>query len=113
MPYSVRLKEDVAADGDHGAAGGVGRAIDSRDFGTMRLTLDVTKAEGEEPTLDVAIDTAEQASGPWAELGTLTQATAIGSERVVVVGCDRFVRARWEIGGTSPAFRFSILGEGV
>lgn len=94
-------------------ATGSGTAVALGDLGTMRLVFDVTAAAGGTPTLDVTVETSYDGSTGWRSLGTFAQKTAAGTERKSFAGCDRFVRATWTIGGTTPSFTFSITGEAV
>ncbi len=50
----------------------------------------------------------------WRSLGSAyTQATGVTSQRIVVGGTDRWVRASYTIGGTTPSFTWSLVGEAV
>lgn len=70
--------------------------------------LHVTAASGTTPTLDVKIQDSVDNS-IFADLITFTQATVATSERQNVAGTvDQFVRAVWTVGGTTPAFTFSV-----
>ncbi|MBK8994629.1 MAG: hypothetical protein IPM35_02610 [Myxococcales bacterium] len=124
--YTVRFYESRGAKDDLGnpteplsdptpdlAAGQVLGIIEADRFAALRLDLEVTMATGTDPTLDVTLEHGPTAAGPWTALDAFTQATAEGSERLVVGPCDRFVRAVAAIGGTGPAFRLSLTGEGV
>lgn len=92
-----------------------GSWIEVADRGDLRLTLDVTAVSGTNPTLDVEIETASDSSGSNLDtLGSFSQRTATGSQRLKFHGVDRFVRYRRTIGGTStPTFTFSLTGEAV
>ena len=94
-------------------ATGTGAAVEVADRGSVRLLLDVTAASGTTPTLDVTIETSYDGSTGWTSLGTFTQKTAVSSQRKNFGGADRFVRASWTIGGTTPSFTFSVDGEAV
>jgi hypothetical protein len=103
----VTLATSVArtANGDSGAVG--------ISQGTARLTLDVTTVGGTGPTLDVVIETSFDGASNWRSLGAFAQRTGVGAERKSFPGCDRFIRARWTLGGTTPSFTFSVTGEAV
>lgn len=90
-----------------------GTAVEIADKGAVRLLLDVTAASGTTPTLDVTVETSYDGSTGWTSLGTFTQKTAAGTQRKNFSGADRFVRATWAIGGTTPSFTFSVVGEAV
>lgn len=93
------------------AASLVGAAVPCGDRGTVRLTLDVTAVSGTDPTLAVTLETSED-DVLWRTLGTFVTATAIGKERKVFPGCDRFVRANEVLGGSaSPTVTRKISGE--
>lgn len=62
------------------------------------------------PKLDVTVETSHDGT-TWRELGAFTQATSAGSERKSFPGCDRFVRASYEI--ESGSFTFGLTGEAV
>lgn len=70
--------------------------------------LHVTAASGTSPTLDVKIQHSSDNS-TWVDLITFTQATARTSERKSATGTvNRYVRAEWTVGGTSPSFTFAV-----
>lgn len=92
-------------------ANGTGSAIEAGDKAVVRLLLDVTARTGTTPTLDVTIQTSYDGI-TWRSAGTFTQATATGQQRGSF-SLDRFVRASWTVGGTTPNFTFSITGEAV
>lgn len=88
---------------------GNGSGIELGDRRVARLKLDVTAASGTSPTLDVTIQTSRDGS-TWYTSGTFAQKTGVSNESKVFA-VDRFVRASWTIGGTTPSFTFSIIGE--
>lgn len=70
--------------------------------------LHCTAASGTSPTLAVKVQHSADNS-TWADLITFTTLTAAGAERKVVSGTvNRYVRAIWTIGGTSPSFTFAV-----
>lgn len=70
--------------------------------------LHVTAASGTSPTLDLKVQESADNS-TWADLITFTQATAATAERLHVTGTvERYVRAIWTVGGTSPDFSFAV-----
>jgi hypothetical protein len=84
------------------------------DGGTLRVKLDVTAASGTSPTMTVTLQTSSDnnVSDSWRTLGSaLTQATGVTSQYVSFGGVDRFVRASYVIGGTTPSFTWSLVGE--
>lgn len=71
--------------------------------------LHVTAASGTTPTLDVKVQhSADDAT--WADLATFAQVTsANGYERIAVTGTvNRYIRAQFTLGGTSPDFTFHL-----
>lgn len=92
-------------------ANGNGSSIETGDKAVARLLLDVTARTGTTPTLDVTIQTSYDGI-TWRTAGTFTQATATGQQRGIFT-LDRYVRAAWAVGGTTPNFTFSITGEAV
>lgn len=88
---------------------GSGSAVEVGDRGVARLLMDVTAASGTSPTLNVTVETSHDGT-TWRSAGTFTQATAVGQQRAAF-NIDRFVRASWTIGGTSPSFTLSITGD--
>lgn len=93
-------------------ATGNGSSVEVGDRGVARLLLDVTAASGTSPTLDVTVETSHDGT-TWRQVGTFAQKTAAGTERKSFSGLDRFVRATWTLGGTTPSFTFEISGEAV
>lgn len=84
------------------------------DGGTIRLKLDVTAVSGTTPTMTVQLQTSSDNgnSDSWRNLGSaFTQATGVTSQYVSIGGVDRFVRASYTIGGTTPSFTWSLIGE--
>lgn len=87
-----------------------GSALELGHRGLLRLLLDCTASDGTEPSLLVIVETSKDGT-TWRELGAFTALLAAGSQRASFGGADRFVRARWALGGTSPSFTFSVSGE--
>ena len=92
-------------------ASGNGSKLELGDKRVARLKLDVTSAAGTSPTLDVDIECSHDGVN-WYTSGSFAQATAVSNERQLFM-LDRFVRAKWTLGGTSPDFTFSVEGEAV
>jgi hypothetical protein len=70
--------------------------------------LHVTAGSGTSPTLTAKVQHSADGS-TWADLITFTAATGTTSESKTVTGTvNRYVRATWTIGGTSPSFTFAI-----
>jgi hypothetical protein len=90
---AVALTADVNSEG-----------ADIGDRGTLRLDLTIPAGvTGTSPTLDVTLQTSAD-NATWRILGTFAQKTAAGTERKSFGGCDKFVRAVFDVGGTSPNF---------
>jgi len=94
-------------------ASGTGDTYEMGDMSTLRLKLDVTAASGSSPTLDVTIETSPDGASDWQTVATFAQKTAISYERNAFPGCDRFVRVKYTIGGSTPSFTFSVTGEAL
>ncbi|HMI84265.1 MAG TPA: hypothetical protein VK550_09235 [Polyangiaceae bacterium] len=120
--YNVRLKpprlndvgwgEPYDTHTSTGTGMAVGQPLECERFGTLRLKLDVVAVGGAAPTLDVVVQHSPDGAA-WTVIATFAQKTGVSSEWKVVGPCHRFVRPIWTIGGTSPAFAFSVLGQGV
>jgi hypothetical protein len=119
MPYSTsHLRSTRSLDATLQAsttqtATGTGSAFEMEDNGTLRLTLAVTAASGTTPTLDDTLQTSTDGSTGWANVAAFAQKTAAASERKIFTGLDRYARLSWVIGGTTPSFTFSCIGEAV
>ena len=92
-------------------ASGNGDTYEVGDESTLRLTLAVTAASGTLPTLDVKVQTSQDAS-TWRDVYLFGQKTTTTTgDRQSFSNLDRFVRAVYTIGGTNPSFTFSLTGE--
>jgi len=70
--------------------------------------LQITAVSGSSPTLDAKVQHSADNSS-WADLISMTQATALGAERKTVTGTvNRYVRANFTVGGSSPSFTFML-----
>ena len=92
-------------------ANGNGNVAEPGDRGVARLTLNITAASGTSPTLNVTVQTSHDGV-TWRSAGSFTQATGVSVQRATF-NIDRFVRATWTVGGTTPSFTFSLTGEAV
>jgi hypothetical protein len=97
-------------------ANGIGNVLEMGEHTTLRLKQEVLEGSGTLPTLDCVIETSSVSdpdSALWYTVGIFSQKIAGGvSEDQVFPGCDRFVRARWTVGGTgTPTFRHKVTGE--
>jgi hypothetical protein len=93
-------------------ANGAGPAVAVELHHTARLTLDVTAASGTGPSMTVTIEHSPDGT-TWVAHpnGAFAAATAPGTQRKVLSGLDRFVRAAYALTGTTPSFTFSVAGE--
>lgn len=89
---------------------GVGDLYEMADLTTLRLQLQVT-ALTLDASLLVRIETSADGQNDWRQVYTFAPATLAGAVRVVLPHCDRFVRARWFLTGSSPSATFSVTGE--
>lgn len=85
----------------------------------LALILDVTAFSGTTPTLDVAVNGIDPASGEKVLLKSFTQAVGNGTE-AIYIGLDadtvvpfRKMEVAWTLGGTNPDFTFSIGASGL
>ncbi len=82
----------------------------------VKLQLSVTaKSSGNtDETLKVYVETSPTGgTDDWESLGTfagINNASVNFFEELVFGTCERYVRLRWEIGGTTPSFTFSVAG---
>jgi hypothetical protein len=110
--YADTLDVTLAASAAR-TADGNGSSVELGDRGTMRLLLNCTAKSGTAPSLLVVIETSFDGT-TWREIAAFTALNdATGSQRISAPGCDRFVRARWDLSGTNPSFTFSLTGEAV
>jgi phage gp36-like protein len=90
-------------------ASGMSAAIDLADRTYSQLTLDCTALTGTAPTLDVTIETSVTGT-QWRFIKKFDGLTALGTKQLSIPQGDRFIRAKWIIGGTTPSATFTILG---
>lgn len=91
---------------------GEGASVDLGVDTTLLLDLTVTATSGTTPSLLVTLETSAEGS-VWRTLGQFASKTATGRERLRFPGADRYVRARWTLGGTTPSFTFSVAGSSL
>lgn len=74
----------------------------------MIANLHVTAASGTTPTLTVVVQHSTNGT-TWTTLGTFTAATAATSELITATGTvNRYVRAAFTVGGTTPSFTCQV-----
>jgi hypothetical protein len=114
-PLSVALLASTTA--SSGAAGvGIDTSLDADAEpdqyrrSAIELQLQVTAASGTDPTLDVYLDTSPNDGEPWVQAAAFAQQNAQGLVALRVAGLQRYVRARYGIGGGTPSFTFALSG---
>lgn len=78
----------------------------------MYVALHVTAVSGTSPTLDIDIESDDNSGMTSATTqGSLTQATAVGSQWSSISGpvTDDWWRISYTLGGTSPSFTFAVV----
>lgn len=82
------------------------------EFTTLRLTLNATAVSGTTPSATVTVETSPDGSTGWVAVGSFTAVTAVGSQRKVFAGCDRFYRLNvTAVSGTTPSVTFDVTGD--
>lgn len=84
------------------------------EYSVAHVTLSVTARSGTTPTLDVKLQTSANGTD-WTDLTpAFTQVTGSTTlpftERKTIAGLQEYVRAVWDVGGTSPSFTGSVSG---
>jgi hypothetical protein len=79
---------------------------------TLRLARVVTAVGGTTPSITVIIEHSPD-NTTWSTHTTFTAATGANTERKVLSGLDRYVRARWTVSGTTPSITWGLAGESV
>lgn len=77
------------------------------------LLLDVTVTGGTSPSLTVSVETSADGLLAWRTVGSFLAATTVSWQSLPFTGCDRYVRARSVITGTTPTFTYSLTGKVV
>jgi len=84
---------------------------DLEDFIEGLLLVNVTAVSGTSPTLDIIVETRAPSSTAWHKLAAMPQITSTGpASAMSLTNFGKLLRVRWEIGGTTPSFTFSIIG---
>jgi len=86
-------------------------AIDVSGADQLSVFLSVTAASGTSPTLDVVIQDSPDGL-LWYDKESFTQATTTTSEAKRLTNFGKFVRVKYTIGGTTPAFTFEVKATG-
>jgi hypothetical protein len=93
-------------------ATGSGAAVDTGHHSTLHLLLDITAASGTSPTLTVSVEQSHDGT-TWRAHSSFAAATGATTERKNFGAIDRYARATWTIGGTTPSFTFSVTGAAI
>jgi hypothetical protein len=108
FPSAITLAPSAAR-----TANGSAAAVDCSARSAARCTLAVSAVSGTLPTLVVVVESSPDQLA-WSEVGRFTQRTTAGTQDVTVAGCSRYVRVRWEIGGTGgPSFTFAVSATAI
>lgn len=108
---------------------GNGSAVSVAAYSTLRLDWTVSADLGREPGLELFIDTAPTAAGPWRQIAEKKMDARHpasspyfweGKPRVVLSGFDAYVRARWTgrannntaNGDTAMKLTLALTGDG-
>jgi hypothetical protein len=96
-------------------ATGTGQVFEMGELLGMRLTQTVSAVSGTTPTLDTTVETSDDPTFGTnvRTIGTFTQKTAAGTQRLSFAGCDRYCRVKHTIGGTTPSFTVAVSGEAL
>lgn len=91
---------------------GSGASVDLGLRTAFALDLVVSAASGTTPTLLVKVETSKDGA-TWRPLDSFAQVASAGPVTRFFAGADRYVRAVWTIGGTTPSFTFSLSGQAL
>lgn len=81
---------------------------------TLALIVDVDEVSGTLPRLSLTLQTSDASTGPWRDVGFLNETlNENGPDDYdwYVGDCERYVRVKWAISGTTPSFTFSVAGK--
>lgn len=109
MPTSTAISLLTSAER---SASGAGASVDLGIHSGLSLDLAVTTKSGTNPTLDLRIETSKDGV-TWRTLDAFPQVTGVGPSAQLFAGADRYVRAVWTLGGTTPAFTFALSGQSL
>lgn len=101
----------------------IAQATDSRHKGTLvAIYLDITAASGTSPTFDLKVQCSPNNTTWYDPASTaanrdsfaFAQKTAAGTDVKIIPDMPcRYVRLSYTVGGTSPSFTFSVVGDFV
>lgn len=95
---------------------GQSAGVDVGGAGTLRAQVQVSAASGTSPTLGVTIQTSHDngASDAWRSASAAyTNLTSVSNSPYQSFVVDRYVRVSYVVGGTTPSFTFTVVGEAV
>jgi hypothetical protein len=94
-------------------ASGVGADVDVGRFIMGEVLLDVTDVSGTTPTLNVYLEGKNQYTNKYKVIWAVENVSSVGEHWLTITNLAfRYLRVRWEIGGISPSFTFSVSMEG-
>lgn len=112
MAEAQAAKEVAAVSQSNVTSDGTGGATDISEYDNVICVLDVTKANGTSPTLDITVQVRDVASGSWVDTtDTFTQVTGSTTDEVLDLSQANKagrIRFSWSLGGTNPDYDFTI-----
>ena len=93
-----------------GTASGTGTSFEVGTYDKGVFFLDITAGTGTTPTLNARVETYNVLGNDWVTLGTFTQGTATGTEKINVEYLGERIRGYYAVGGTTASFTFSVEG---
>lgn len=89
-----------------------GSTYEIGDQSTLRLTLAASAVSGTTPSVTITVETSADGSTGWTSVGAFAAQTAVGSQRKIFTGLDRFVRLNaTAVSGTTPSVTYTVSGE--
>ena len=84
------------------------------NFSAMEIIVKVTAVSGTNPVLNVYIEGKFTATGDYKPLVYVENITSTGIWYLTITQLAfRYVRVRWVVSGTSPAFTFAVGAEAM
>lgn len=77
----------------------------------VKLNLIVSAISGANAELTAIVETAPEQTGPWIAVGTFPKLTVARTCEAVFADCQRWVRVRWVLEGTTPSCTFAVGGQ--
>lgn len=95
-------------------ASGNSADIDVSTVSALDVELKVTAVSGTTPTMDVYIEGKFEATGDYKTLASQTGITGTGTWFFTINPLIfRYIRVRWNVGGTSPSFTFTAAAQAM